>query len=412
MMKVHYRQNVGLTPRIIIEQVQGDLTIKGWMRSDVYIATETETVPIQEQGNQIQLSCPGDCVLRVPRAAQIEINQALGNVQLKYLDGAIAIQTISESLAARTVARLAIQTVHGDVLLKGILEDVSIAKINGDLILRDLQGGGNFTEVNGSFDARAVSGALTANVNDDARLEIESLAPKGIQLKVAGDLRCDMVSTLDVSINLSSAEEDILVRSDGERRHLTERTYQSQLGKGTVPFNIECEGKIILFIHSPSWHSTPDFKDLFGAENDRMNDQYEAKFTEQIEAQVESFNQQMQHLSDEIEKMGVSQPILEKILERARVSSQKASIRAQEKMRLAQEKLAQRMTEARVKADTTESKSTESDKKAKERETGSSTGVKSENLEDERLYILKMLEEKKITVEQAERLLSALGDEG
>ncbi|MGB9585962.1 MAG: hypothetical protein ACPL7A_00910, partial [Anaerolineales bacterium] len=96
-MKMHYRQNMGLTPRIIIEQVQGDLTIKGWMRSDIYIASETEVIPIQGQKDQIQLSCPGDCVLRVPRAAQININHVLGNVQLKYLDGEISIHTISES---------------------------------------------------------------------------------------------------------------------------------------------------------------------------------------------------------------------------------------------------------------------------------------------------------------------------
>lgn len=394
-MKVHYRQNVGLTPKILIEQVQGDLTIKGWMRSDVYIATETEAIPTQEQGNQIQFSCPGDCVLRVPRAAQIEIKQALGNVQLKYLDGAITIHTISASLAARTVARLVIQTINGDVLLKGILDDVSIAKINGDLILRDFQGDGFFPEVNGSCDARAVFGSIKANINDDARLEIESLTQKGIQLHVAGDIRCDIVNSLDASITLSSTEEDILIRSEDDRRHITERTFQFQLGNGIIPINITCEGKIIFFTHPPSWHSSQDFKDLFGGENEQANDQYEMRFKEQIEAQVEKFNRQMQHLSDEIEKMGVSQPLLEKILERARASSQKASLRTQEKMRVAQEKLAQRMTEART----------------KDRETVSSTAMKSESLGEERLYILKMLEEKKITVEQAEKLLSALGEE-
>lgn len=412
-MKVHYRQSMGLTPRIVIDRVSGDITIKGWMRSEVYVASEADSISIQEQAGQIHLSSPADCILRVPRAAQVEIDQALGNVQLKYLNGAITINTIAESLAARSLARLTIQSVDGDVLLKGILDEVTISKINGDLILRDLQGEGNFTEVNGSFDARAINGSIIAKINDDARLEVESLLAKGIQLQVAGDLRCELVKTLDALINMSSAEEDILIRGEDGQRRVSERSFQYKLGAGNIPLNFVCGGKIILITHPPAWRSSQDFQDMFGGETDRVADQFEADFKERMESQVLNFNQQMQKLTEEIEKLGVSQPMLEKILESARASSQKASLRAQEKMRQAQEKLEQRMAEAKrksaAKMDGQEGVFAAGDDKARG---GAPPGMRKGGLEEERLFILKMLEEKKITVEQAENLLAALGEEG
>jgi sRNA-binding protein len=116
----------------------------------------------------------------------------------------------------------------------------------------------------------------------------------------------------------------------------------------------------------------------------------------------------MQRLSEEMMRMGFSHPNIERLVERARQSNQQASARVQEKMRQAQAKLEQKLAAAQRKAEA------KSGRRPSEKVSFSFGGQpfpapeKPAASEEERLLILKMLEEKKITIEEAEMLLNAL----
>jgi hypothetical protein len=132
------------------------------------------------------------------------------------------------------------------------------------------------------------------------------------------------------------------------------------------------------------------------------------------------FNEQIDNLSAKLGKAGLSAADADRIMRRARETGQEASARAQEKMRRGQERLERKLAAAQRKSEQ------RADRRfGAHRHSWSFTwptpptppgaprppaGASDQEpvKDEERLAILRMLEQKKITLEQAEQLLAAL----
>jgi hypothetical protein len=149
-----------------------------------------------------------------------------------------------------------------------------------------------------------------------------------------------------------------------------------------------------------------------------FSEEFSQQIADQIEAQVETqlevLNDEMEKLSSTIEHSGLSQDEMDRIMEQARESSERAAARSQENIRRAQEKLERKLAATQRKA--------ELRAKAAERRSQRGTGFtwppptetrpKTAVSDEERLVVLRMLEEKKISLEEAEQLLAALEGNG
>ena len=135
-----------------------------------------------------------------------------------------------------------------------------------------------------------------------------------------------------------------------------------------------------------------------------------------MEAMNQQMNAQFERLSESISSAGLTEDEMERIMDQWRVSSERASERAQAKMERAQLKI-ERKIEAAKRKKAIQARAAAARKRGRKR--GAWTvGVKlspepaSEPVsEEERLAILRMLEQKKITPDEAEKLLAALEGE-
>jgi DNA-binding transcriptional MerR regulator len=117
----------------------------------------------------------------------------------------------------------------------------------------------------------------------------------------------------------------------------------------------------------------------------------------------------MENLAIALEGTGLSDAEIERTMRKAQQSSERASAQAEAKMRRAQEKLERKMAAAQRKAEL-KAKAAERRRKGWRYE-GVSSDISARDepvSDDERLMILRMLEEKKISLEEAEKLLSAM----
>jgi len=130
-------------------------------------------------------------------------------------------------------------------------------------------------------------------------------------------------------------------------------------------------------------------------------------------------DEQMAHLSESISHSGVPPAEADRILRRARESSERANLRAQEKMQRAREKLDRKLAAAQRRVEERE-RATAGRKEGQEKRTwsfdwpttSSPAQSQGEASDEERLMILRMLEQKKISLAEAEQLLEALEGDG
>lgn len=406
----------GPVPEIYFDQALGDLQARGWEEPRLSIQAEPETLQLEQQDDVIHLSCQSDCELRLPVGATLRIGEVNGDLSLKLLEDQLIIGEVRGDLVLRNVATTQIHTVHGDLAVKNASDDLHVDLVYGDADIRQVAGQCVLNEVRGDLDLANVDGDVQANVQGNARLRLSELSGTDYKVRAAGDIYCYLADDADAQIRLTSEGERIKVRLPQGSNTFRQMHHELTLGEGAVSLTLDAGGAIYLFVEKAGWG---EVESPYGFPS-AATGVYGQQIAQQVEAQMAEMarrlNEQMEHLTNRLGKFGLTPEESERIAEQARRVGEREASRAQEKLRRAQEKLERKLEAQRRRA---EQRAQTADRRSR-RHTWSfewpapptpPPSPKSASTEEERLMILRMLEQKKITLEQADQLLSALEGE-
>jgi hypothetical protein len=281
-------------------------------------------------------------------------------------------------------------------------------------------------EVAGNLDLRDIEGEIRANAHGNARVRLSILAGADFQINAEGNVQCRIPEDASLRLNLSSRGQLIKIRLPIESKTYQGQSYELTVGSGEAKMSISAGGMIFLSGQAGGWTDADERDFDFGEEFSGISEEFNQQIAQQVEAQIEAqmeaitrqLNEQMANLSTTIGKAGLSEEQTERIIQRARESSERATARAQERMRRAQEKLERKLEAARrrteLKAQAAARRSQSRSKRSWNFEWPSPppAPAKEPISDEERLMILRMLEQKKITLEEAEQLLAALEGRG
>jgi hypothetical protein len=324
----------------------------------------------------------------------------------------------------RSIAAVQINLVHGDLVAKNISHDLMIEQVMGDADIRHAQGQSLLNDVDGNLDLLGVEGETKANVKGNARLRLDHLTGSSYQIQADGNIYCYLPVDANLKISLFSEGEVIKVRLPEGSKTYKQATHELTLGDGSASLSLSADGSIYLFVERAGWPSgeEPDAAGSVGIPPDfgqQIAQQVEAQINSQMEEMTRNLNQQMSILSARLGQAGLGAEETDRIVEQTMRNSERERERAEEKMRRAQEKLERKLESQRLRA---ERRAQEMDRRTRRSNWGSEwpspptppappkplAPSRDEVTEEERLLILRMLEQKKISLEEADRLLSAL----
>lgn len=409
-------------PELLIDEVHGDLQIKGWDKAEVSIKANPDDLTLEEQDDAVQLSCRGSCAIRLPQDATIKAERVHGNTRIKYVEDQINIEEVNGSLALRSVGETQLGSVQGELTARNVDGNLQADRIHGNLSLRDIRGDCLIDEVNGNLDLRDIEGSIKIAANGNARIRLSVLSGETYEISAGGNVNCRIPDTASLKLKLSSGARIIKVRLPEGTKNFQQEECELTLGNGDAIMEISTRGMLFISAEEVDWNAAEeadmDTDMPLGGFSDNFSEQIARQIEAQLEAQMESLNrqlnEQMSNLSAGISKAGLSEEQADEILRRARESNERATARAQEKIRRAQEKLERKLEAARrrseLKAQAAERRSQSRGKSSWNFEwTAPASQPARESVSDEeRLMILRMLEQKKISLEEAEELLAAL----
>lgn len=407
-------------PEVIIEQVGGDLDVKGWDRPEVAVFYESDQLKLEEQDDVVRIRCDdGGCDVRLPNQATIELQQVHGNARFKLLDDRLEIEQVHGSFAISSAASVKVDTVHGDLWARGIAGDFLARQVHGNATLRDIEGACELGEVMGNLDLRHVVGSVQAVAHGNVRMRLAELCGTKYSLQADGNVNCRIPEDASLKLQLASHAGLIKVRmADGTQIFQQPQT-ELTLGEGKVEMSLSAGGVLYLFGEEPEVEEEKSAGIDLGPDFDRqLNEQIQAQIEAQMMEMTSRLNEQMAQISTRLSGIGLSAEQKERIMERARAARERASERAQERVQRAREKLDRKLEEAQRRH---EARTHSRGKHTWSFQWPSPPAPPSPPQpprppaasEEERMMILRMLEQKKITVEDAEKLLAALeGREG
>jgi hypothetical protein len=417
--------STSLAPEIIITQVTGDLEVSGWGRSEVVVTAEPDQLNLEEGDDLVRLSCPGTCNLRVPGGSLVRVEEVGGNAIFRMLDDQLSVEVVQGSLALREIGAATIEAVHGNLAARDISGDLHVNQTHGNVSLRKIRDGCTLGAVHGNLDLRNVEGEAHVYTKGNARLQFNVLNGAGYSVRADGNIRCTIPEEASLKLDLSSEASDIRIGVAGESTTYPEMRHEETLGAGEAVMSISAGGSIYINIQKPIWDGPMGPEIDLGEGFEALPDEISQKIARQVEAQVETqmaemtreINERMARLTERFGKAGLSAEETERLMEQALRTSERETARAQEKIRRAQAKL-ERKLEASLRRRQRKSKAADRRSRSHVRSSQAfdwpapgSTPAADPVTEEERLMILRMLEEKKISLEEADQLLTALEGE-
>lgn len=357
--------SAGKTPKIKIDAIDGDLSVVGWDGEDILIKTDEDELTLQHNGEEVRFSSTDDVSLRIPKNASLSIQRIGGDMALRGVMGNVEIKEIDNDLSMRDVDSVAIDTIKADFSLRSAKGNLYVKSVGGDVSVRDVDGNITLDSVADDLALRGARGNVKVNVGEDVVVYLEPKADGAYSITAGDDILLVLKPNANVTLSMQGDEIDVDWPDIENQDDITERVLV--LGDGSAKISLNAGGDIRVTNNADAGNSAEEFGNFAG-----MNFDWSG-FGERISRQV------------------------------AQATSQ-AARRAEEAARRV-ERHAERQAR-RWKGN------------VKVGRWNWEMGPKGVPIpptppaepvaEEERMAILKMLAEKKITAEQAEQLLSAL----
>ncbi|MGD2156762.1 MAG: hypothetical protein PVG32_07805 [Anaerolineales bacterium] len=408
-------------PIIIVDEIRGDLQVKGWDRSELVAKIGEEDDLVLVEGEEaIHLDCADDCILLLPHGASLQVRTILGDGAFKALEGELEVQEVAGDLVLRDVSTTHLSTVSSDLSARRLRGDLEVNNVGGNAVIRDVDGQFSGDAIGGHLHLRDISGGVSAKVGGNTTLELAPVPWQAYTVRAGGNIRCQLPSDSNAEFHITSGAQKIRIKLGDISDTITEGTHELTLGHGGPTVTLSAGGKVDLGGFTTAWDISDEIDVDFGGELSGMADELAERISHQIEAQMEMLENhldtQFAPLSASLSGAGLSEEQAERIRQRMEQARERAAARAEAAAHRAQEKLQRKLAAAKRKAERKARAATVRRARRERQKRGESiTGFTSSPRsisepvsDDERLLILKMLQEKQISLNEAEKLLAAL----
>lgn len=159
--------------QIVVSECRGNLTVESGDELALIVKTpgpEKEAVITETEGALV-IETYGNCQLTCPSNVDLTIKAARGNLKLNGVDGDLVIDTVNGNATLADIGSLTLQRVYGNLRAEQVDADLSVASVSGNARIKDVSGAASLGNVGGNLKAEGVSQGLAAeNVGGDARL--------------------------------------------------------------------------------------------------------------------------------------------------------------------------------------------------------------------------------------------------
>ncbi|MBN1934307.1 MAG: hypothetical protein JW934_06565 [Anaerolineae bacterium] len=422
-----------------VTNASNDLAVKGgdFDQIELVVDGERTDVMVEQQESALSVECHVSLVIHLPDNAVVRIGQVGGDLALLHLNNEASVDNVMGDCATRFgAANLSIGAVNGDLVvenvaglvsigsvqgdmrlidmgkavtvgsvggdtrLRGVAADVKIANVLGDVRAHDIAGMLTIDQLNGTFKGSNLMGGMAIHTLGDLSLKSVLTPGRSYQGQAQGDMSVRVPANTSARFTLK-AEGGISTRLlQVEEKEAG--CVEGQMGDGEATVVLEAAGHLSLK-PSEEWQGDWNLEFDFG---EGLSAQIQAQVARQLEG-VDFGNlaqEEIARMMSKIERKVAhaqerAQEVARQAEEHARRAQEKAQ-HAQERAQRAAERAAQRVEmHARRWGDARNWNVSVNAELGRKRPKVS---------QEEQLRILQMLQEGKISIEEAELLLKAL----
>jgi hypothetical protein len=370
----------GVNVPVVLQNIGGDLRLRGRPGDRLTVDGDNPSVEQIGEDQPYVVRCGGDVRIGVPENVSVSVQNVGGDAKLTDLAGALDIKNVGGDLVVRNVQDVQIKAIGGDLRIKRADGNVTIETIGSDATIREVDGAVWIARTGADLYVRNVeSGCVAENIGADLVLNIDFVPEFDYRFGVGGDVLCRVQPDADVRFLLPP---DVEVQLDVAADISEDDSHQQviQLGDGSATVHIT---------RAQSLRLVGEEEDYMLSLGVQIEEELEARMStleEKLSQQLAGLDERIQARSEQFATHA------EKIARRAEREAERAAEQIRRNL--------DRQLRRKRAAGPRRMRFTVADSAPSRRADPVS--------EQERLLILQMVRDNKISIEEAERLLSAL----
>ena len=321
----------------------GGIQITGVERAEITCDIDShDLVTMVEEGDHVYVTVNSSCNIAIPIGAVLQIEKGMGSVEVRNMANKIEIEKVLGSLILSDVSEVGVGKVGGNFAVQNAAGPVQVEKVGGNLIVDNVESfscekiGGNCTVKNvagefalykaggnakaqdirgllrierlgGSFTGKNVVLASDLRVGGNISVMGFALGGDDIGLKAGGDIFLEISEAFGGGIfNIQSGSEDIRIAVDGDDLKIDGRSYKYQVGEEALSIDTFAGGSVSLkSISDPDAEIVGDLSNHFVYEESPFSEMIRERIesaTRLAEAKAKSTEIRLDQILDQVEK--------------------------------------------------------------------------------------------------------------
>ncbi len=364
---------------------QKSVFIRSWDDPFVEIRyPENKECLVGENTGLLSINAKSYLILSVPNDMSISIDRINGNLEVVGYQKSMDIANISGNCSIQSIDALTAENISGNCKISSVKNDATIRNVSGNFSIGTTEGSLNVGGVGGNFSGNAEIIKLLTTVGGNIKIRANSIQGTESQLRAGGNIKLYIQDISDSTIE-ARAGGLVMYEKDEQSEKYRNGKFNITNGSGNKKLVLKAGGNIKI----SDQYEDVEIPETFGSVDDDYVDQVEQKF-EARARQTSGFD-----FSDLFDIEG---EIGDRIREKTKL--------ADEKIQRAMEKMERKFSFREEFGDIPRPPKPPSPPSGPEYKTSQKT---SSVTQEERLMVLKMLQDKIISAEEADRLLRALG---
>jgi len=388
-----------------IVAVSENLFLTGWKQNEIRIKDLSDQDQVRTKKDRVELEIQGDGFIHIPHHLEVEIKSVGADASIKRINSDMKISSVGGDLTLNNISTASVGSVGSDLFARRVQGDLKVENTGGDALIDNINGQISLRQVGGDITIAEVAGGIEATAGGEGTIDFLPVPWQAYKIEVGGNLSVSMPEESNADLVVKSGAKNISLTLGDLDINSEKKEISQHLGEGGPTVLFSAGGKVFI--------SGDDFSVFTGLKmNMKDFGSFTADFSAQTADQIKDslddlevdLRESLSGLSDTLEGIGISEENMRKLGVQIEESSKMAAEKAELAAIRAQAKVEKKIARARRKALKAQSK-------VKEFDLGDFLETqqdKREVNETERLLILEMLQEKKISPAEADQLLKAL----
>lgn len=275
--------SAGKSPKIKMDAVGGDISIVGWDGADILVKSDDNDTSLSQDGDIVTITCGSDLSLRVPVGASLELKSIGGDASVRGIKGDIEFKEIGGDMSMRDVGSVSIDTIAADLSVRNAAGSLFVKNAHGDVSIRDVKGNVNLESVADDLAVRGVRGNVKVNVGEDVVIYLDPASDGNYSVVAGDDILLVVPSDVNATLSIQGDEIDVDLPGVEEDEGATSRSIV--LGDGSAMISLSAGGDVRVSDKADAGEHADEFGNFAGLNFDWSG--FGERISRQVERQVE-----------------------------------------------------------------------------------------------------------------------------